>query len=297
MVTPETARAADPRYRGAVVTFPSDFSIANLYLRPYTGQWSKARDLRLAARGRVIIPEGYKINVEMTYDGVEHAELIDRLPPAAVDRFSADKLDFSDADVLHLKRFANLRELFLGDTQITDKALPTIATLTNLYRLELGCTGITGNGIESLNKISALRSLHLQGLELKPGTMEKLTGSAQSITVLSLSRCHLSDEEMKTVGKFTALTQLSIDGNPKISDRGAKNLASMPNLVSLDIMDTSITEKSLPILMGLKKLKKIMVRPNQFWTKSKPRNQVGNIVFEKLSDHIQVPMEMFAPLH
>jgi len=52
----------------------------------------------------------------------------------------------------YIKGLSNMRELWLYDTKITDKAVASIARLKNLRVLSVAGTGITEEGLEELKK-------------------------------------------------------------------------------------------------------------------------------------------------
>lgn len=81
--------------------------------------------------------------------------------------------DVDDAVVARLKGFDHLRELDLGDSKITDRALKVLRDLPALESLRLGGTGITDAGFkESLAEKASLKRLDLTGTAVAAETID-----------------------------------------------------------------------------------------------------------------------------
>jgi hypothetical protein len=80
--------------------------------------------------------------------------------------------DVTDETLLGLPRFAQLRELDLNDTAVTDLGLPWIAALPALERLRLANTAITDDGFRTaLLSHPRLKELDLRGAAVTPETL------------------------------------------------------------------------------------------------------------------------------
>lgn len=67
----------------------------------------------------------------------------------------------SDADMVHLEKFTNLRRLKLNETKITDEGLKSIGKLANLRSLNLYGTNISDVGIKALSSLKHLEKTYL----------------------------------------------------------------------------------------------------------------------------------------
>jgi uncharacterized membrane protein len=83
----------------------------------------------------------------------------------------------SDADIVHLEKFTNLKRLKLNETMITDEALKTIAKLENLKSLNLYGTEITDSGIMAISKLKHLEKTYLWNTKVSPEAAENLRKS------------------------------------------------------------------------------------------------------------------------
>ncbi len=78
----------------------------------------------------------------------------------------------NDADVLHVARLANLRELTINSgrsypsdrpTRLTDRSLAIVGQMPNIQSVDLYCAGFTAGGIETLAENDMLTSVVLHG--------------------------------------------------------------------------------------------------------------------------------------
>jgi hypothetical protein len=83
----------------------------------------------------------------------------------------------SDDDMVHLEKFTNLRRLKLNETKITDEALKTIGNLENLRSLNLYGNDITDAGIMAISDLEHLEKIYLWDTEVTPEGAENLRKS------------------------------------------------------------------------------------------------------------------------
>jgi hypothetical protein len=87
----------------------------------------------------------------------------------------------TDAGVLHLKSFPNLRRLDLSYSKITDeglKALHAVPSLTDLY---LNDTAITDDGLKTLAGLTSLQTLFLSGTKVSDVGLNHLDNTANLV--------------------------------------------------------------------------------------------------------------------
>jgi len=73
--------------------------------------------------------------------------------------------DTTDAATAHLRDLTHLRTYYAGATEITDRSLEILATLTSLERVELyECRHVTDAGLSFLSRLPRLREVALSGL-------------------------------------------------------------------------------------------------------------------------------------
>ncbi|MCL6503232.1 MAG: trypsin-like peptidase domain-containing protein, partial [Pirellulales bacterium] len=138
----------------------------------------------------------------------------------------------SDADLAQLARLANLRELYLNRTLITDVGMERLAECSTLEVLAAAGTQTTGRGLAALAKLPRLQRLSLsldftadtlRGAQLPPalahlqlvgarvteGGMEHLQ-SATHLVSLDLSGCNLRQADLTRLASLSALEYLDL---------------------------------------------------------------------------------------
>jgi serine/threonine protein kinase/uncharacterized protein YjbI with pentapeptide repeats len=138
----------------------------------------------------------------------------------------------SDADLATLARLANLRELYLNRTLITDVGMERLAECSTLEVLAAADTQITGRGLAALAKLPRLQRLSLsldftadtlRGAQLPPalahlqlvgarvteGGMEHLQSATQLVS-LDLSGCNLRQADLTRLASLSALEYLDL---------------------------------------------------------------------------------------
>jgi hypothetical protein len=255
------------------------------------------KERHLAAQGKVTLPKGCQLDIELCYDGPRHIAALEQIDADQVTKFSAAKLEFDDSQLAHLKKFKNLVELNLDGTLVTEKSLPLIGSFPKLRLLRIKRTDITGSGFDALENVRQLAKLDLEGIDLKQGSLAKLRPLAESLTSLNVAKTGLTKVDMAAIEELHCLRRLDLSGNKLIDDNCAKYLPSLVNLNWLDITDTGITEKSLPDIYKLAKLRKVIMRNRQFWTSGHPQESKSGVKFQDAGADNKIPIEMFSPLH
>ena len=281
-----------------IVNFPSDKNIADLILvpPPKGGRKSKER-IYLKTSGPVAIPKSALIKIELQFDGPANIGAFDQLDADQVYRFSAAKLDFNDSQMAHLKRFKKITSINLDSTIITDKSLPILGSWPDLTICRLSNTDITGGAFDSLAKCQRLRSLSIEGITLKAGTLSKLTPLSTCLTSLNASHLGLTPQDVPAIAKLGKLTHLDVEGNKLFDNKCLKMLLPLTNLTGINLSDTSVTEQCLEDLYKFPQLKAVTVRSSIFWKDGKMRPLKNGIKCSDRADGSRMPMEMFSPLH
>ncbi|MFT5633251.1 MAG: putative membrane protein [Rubritalea sp.] len=96
----------------------------------------------------------------------------------------------TDADIVHLEKFTNLRSLKLNETEITDEALKTIGKLENLRSLNLYGTEVTDSGVMAISTLKHIEKAYLWNTQVTPAGAENLRKSL-------VESMHQDEEEEK----------------------------------------------------------------------------------------------------
>ncbi len=289
--------AAPAAKKFITVTFPSDKSLAQLMVYDFdeVNHQSISRRTRIVAQGNVRIPANSSIVMILNFDGLEHLKSLEQLGDQ-VEEFSASKLEVEDKHMPHLKKFPRIRRLNLNDALITDKSLPIIGSLKELIDLRLSNTDVTGTGFGALTGLP-LRIVNLSGISLKPGTLSKIKSLPEKLIELNVSKTGCTAIAMPFIGQCIKLTNLDISGNKQIGDGSIKDLSKLTKLKTLQLQDTSITEKSLPQLAKLPLLKKLIVRSRSFWFKGFGKSPKATLAIYDASASKNLSPDLFDPFH
>jgi hypothetical protein len=287
-----------PQY--STFNFPTKMPVAKIRYDLTTagknGQKMVQKALVLA-QGRVNLPTNCDLSVDLCFDSLEHMELMAQLYPCRVAFFSASNLDFEDKHMRYLQGFKSLRCINLTSTLVSDTSLPQLALFPMLTTLRLDKSNITGTGFDSLNNIHNLSDISFEGISLKPGTIGKLKPLMPKLRGLGLGKTGLTKEDAAIFQELKAVRLLGIAGNRHIDNDCVKYLSHLKALVGLSIQDTSITDKSLPMLINLPNLRKVKVRDKDFWTSKKHQSKYGQVEFIDIESCGSMPAEFLAPMH
>lgn len=156
--------------------------------------------------------------------------------------------------LVYLTSIATLKNLYLGNTHMDDRAAELIAKRMKLTTLGMGGSAITIGGIKSLasspNLEKTLINLDLSNLDLGNDVFSVLK------PLRNLQNLDCSKNPRIDGGALPALTQLGKVNQlslayTNISDKDLPNLVQMQQLVVLDLSNTKVT------LLGLRHLKKL----------------------------------------
>lgn len=101
-----------------------------------------------------------------------------RVPPGAdVDELSLRGTSVTDEGLAALSLLPGLRGLDLADTRVTDAGLAHVADLRALERLDLSGTRVTGEGLARLKALVSLEELRLAGTAVTDDAVAKLRES------------------------------------------------------------------------------------------------------------------------
>ncbi len=284
------------------LNFPSEHALAQILWKreaddtPIVKGAKNAKE-RVLARGKVRLPKNVLFDVVLLPEALDHMESIEQFAALPVKSIVAAKLDFTDEHMRHLRNFKGLTDLNLDETLITDRSLSVIGTFGNLMALRLSVTDVTGRNFEALSKLTHLLSLNIRGISLKAGSLAKLKGALVHLTDLDMSKINLGKEDAAALVSAQELKLLDIAGNKRFDDSCVGYLAGMKRLKSLKLTDTSVTDKSLPELSKLTKLKSVTVRTRTFWRSSQPGQYKWRLKVIDSASKSNTTEDMFSPLH
>lgn len=136
------------------------------------------------------------LSVEGAHFQAENIEQINYTLFASLETFKGYS---SNLKAVHWDIFApNLRNLFLGESEINGTDIMHIAKLVNLENLDISDTKVTSGSIKKLTQLPNLINLLMRGLDLSKFDFSEFS----SLESLDLLRCNLS------IGSFNSLENL-----------------------------------------------------------------------------------------
>jgi hypothetical protein len=192
--------------------------------------------------------------------GLTDADLIE------LDRFTQLKelqlhySDITDAGMPHLSKHTGMERLILSAETISDRGIVEIAPMVELHELMLlGCTRVTPAGLGFVPRLPKLKVLvlhRLAGINDEFGPILAKCTTLERLELQSLRS--ISDAIIADVARLMNLRALAIDLCPEITQAVVPLIAGMTNLESLSLigLDT-LTDEMLLELAKLKNLKKL----------------------------------------
>lgn len=183
-----------------------------------------------------------------------------------------------------IAQIRTLETLVLTGTNITDRDISKLTCLKNLKHLVLSRTHISGSGLDALRSLPDLQVLDVHDCKSFKVKNCKYIADLKQLKRLWINDTNIGDEGMsylakspiehlmasnigvtekgaKYIAEMPHLIELKIGWN-NIGDEGVKRLCQMPNLHTLHLAHTDITDSSLETLLGDHWLKNCYIKKN-----------------------------------
>jgi hypothetical protein len=157
-----------------------------------------------------------------------------------------------------ISKLPGIKELYLKETQTTDKGLRHIGKLTELEIFFIwDAKSVTDRGISRLVGLKNLKNIHISQSNLTDDSLALLS-RLPSMAEMSLQGNHFSDEGLARLNGRERLKRLYIGlGDGPIRDAGLAHLKDFKKLETLDLQNAKITAQGLEQLKGLPNLKSL----------------------------------------
>lgn len=170
----------------------------------------------------------------------------------------------SDESLQSLRKLPELEVLMIWNAwAITDAGVRHLSAAQKLQKLHLSNSKIGDDSLAVLSQLPALQSLALQGNNLSDAGLKHLAGMRQLRSLwVGMSRQKFTDAGAQHLAGLTLLEELDLQRS-QLSDRGIAALKGLKQLRSLHLSgDTaatheSITDASIPIVLGMTRLRKL----------------------------------------
>lgn len=177
---------------------------------------------------------------------------------------------------LGLDPSGKVRWIEAANAELSDEAIPHLASLPYLEWLEVGGGRVTAAGISRLGGCTALRRLYIHDVDLSKDTLAWIAGlrlealslqrtginasalkqlkAAAALTVLNLSENGIADEDMSAVARFTSLEVLALQ-NTKVTGAGLAKLTEMKRLNVLNLTNCRIVDADVSCFISMPNLR------------------------------------------
>tara|TARA_R110002111_G_scaffold67_2_gene592 strand:- start:6308 stop:7654 length:1347 start_codon:yes stop_codon:yes gene_type:complete len=178
----------------------------------------------------------FSVGGKVTLQGGKVIEAAADLPPSPFEIFAINlvKCDITDATLANILPLTSVQTLLLTETRIADNSIAVINQLQNLQSLFLPGTGLSGQEIAQLSAQLQLRTLHIN------------------------NNMRLNDEDIKYIVQYPQLTRVSI-AETSITSRGLAEMASLKNLIALQIHLSKIDDQGLAQLQAFPQLQELFL--------------------------------------
>jgi hypothetical protein len=166
----------------------------------------------------------------------------------------------TDAQLRPLRRLTTVEDLCLFLSHITNQGLKTVAKLTALRTLYLSaCYGIDDEGLRHLP--TTLSTLRLAVTPVTDNGLQHLKRMTR-LQSLTLNSTNITDAGLAHVAHLTILQELALS-DTKITDAGLRTLKGMRKMRRLDLSGTRVTDEGMKFLSAMTDLETLDIRQTQ----------------------------------
>ncbi len=170
-----------------------------------------------------------------------------------LERFALNSTRVQIADFSFLASLQKLTHLELFDLgSLTDEALAKVAAITGLRVLNLNGTNITDKGVAHIAGLKSLTALTLVRTRVTPAAFQSI-GQLTSLQSISIGGLSLSDGVLPVLPSLQSFYAY----DSATADALAESLARQPNLSTLQLRKTRITNAGLKQLAAVPKLRQL----------------------------------------
>jgi internalin A len=156
---------------------------------------------------------------------------------------------------------ANLEELILTDTKVSDEGCKSIRRSPSLRVIRIDGTDVGDAGIRQLSELRALASLDISGEKITDKGLTYISKCSE-LQSLSCINARVTDDGLKSL-KPLSLTSLDLSHCEGITLKGVNDIGKMSGLERLDLWRTGVSDEGLLALKGLLKLSALSIGSSQ----------------------------------
>lgn len=227
------------------------------------------------ARGKVTIPDGHHVRLQLNSSGAKNLFWVDSLEPNDITQLIASRTELDDQEFAKLARLSGLHHLDVGSNNLTDAIAEGLAGLYELRYLSLShMLGVGDELMITVAEIPNLEQVGIGGTSTTDDGLAALAGS-QSLRGVDAGHTKITDKgvaalmampTIRAVRFYSEPEEFRRDGenHPEITDDVANALCGRPELELLDLSAARISDQGLARLAkSLKHLRQLRLDNTQ----------------------------------
>lgn len=155
----------------------------------------------------------------------------------------SDNKKLTDDAMQHARRFSDLKQAYLGGTEIGDEGVSALKSSTKLNTLELSKTRVTDASADTVSNFRELTRLDLGQTKIGDATAKKLA-ELKHLQWLDLSGTAVTDNGLSVLGQMKDLKQLALSGT-KITDSVVPTIEKLTKLERLTIACPGVSSDTI----------------------------------------------------
>jgi serine/threonine-protein kinase len=242
--------------RGTTIfTFPQE--------KESVGEWSLDGIAFQPVVGPVMVPAGRSLFFRAGKAFADHPDFFRGFQPDDLISLTLPRrFEWNGKHLAEIGRLRMLHHLNVAGIHLNVSDVQYICMLSGLVHLNVSETRLTGKDLAQLSRLRHLQNLEANSLADMGPLLDKLQNST-SLTNLSLKECDLTDDDLRKIAAIRSVNVLIIDSNA-FSAKGIKQLATLPDLVILQMGSLGVGPEIIDVLPKLKRLSTVRIK-TEYW--------------------------------
>lgn len=254
VLPPVVRSAAAEAQELRTITFPADRSYGTIMkLKPNWDIFKKhpKGPFLAAARGKVQYSANDALMLTAAFPLTDNPAVMKSLPADSLQYITILNLPAEDKIFEPLTHLTGLRRIDFQEGEFQDKAFGELAKLVNLEAISVRECFVTGKSLTHFGSLKKLRCMIWSRVALDWKLLNQSSTVFPAMENLQFADTNLDDEGMKWLEKMPNLTQLSIDGSARVTDKGLLLLKKLKKLKKLELRKLkAVTPKGVMQLKG-----------------------------------------------
>ncbi|MBP9089960.1 protein kinase [bacterium] len=264
--------------------FPTDITIGVVRV----GKYSE----RQYARGVIDVPADAAITFTPSADLSRSPQYLQRFRSDDITSLVLMAETCSDRVLAAAADISGITELRLTDAgELTEKGLQSLVRFKQLNSFALSSSALTGESIARANCWQNLKRLTWRDSR-QPGAFLKKLQSSSSLAHLDLSASKLGHSDFLLISKLIGLERVIL-ANSRITIEDLEAVAGLPKLTDLDLTNSGLGVKAIPILQKMKSLRQLAILQSTSSPEIRTKliNQLPNVKVTGWSGAMRVPSD------